>query len=174
MEIQPWFKDERPVNLTVYRDSLARCPPGREEAVFRAVADAFEDDLLECDTFPRDYFEFALDLLSDPQLYQKPGVWNFLLVLGSEKQKMLPSHYSEVASRILRSYKGYTDPDLCLAACDFIARNYPCQTAKSMLADLGSIEIEKSEELRGFVSDGLKILAFTGSAELGRWGSTDK
>jgi hypothetical protein len=141
-----------------YISSLLSAKPERCEGVFSRAADNFEDDLLEFDDFPQDYFDFVICLLSEKRFYSRPGVWNFLLVLGTEKEKLQEIHHRSLAQAITNSYPFYENEDLCLAVCDFIARNYEAKWAKELLNRLKSLEAAKVAELRGFADDGLRIL----------------
>jgi hypothetical protein len=141
-----------------YVASLLTAKPERCEGVFSRTADSFEEDLLEFDEFPQEYFDFVLSLLSEKRFYSRPGVWNFLLVLGTEKEKLQEMHYRVLAQAITDSYPLYENEDLCLAVCDFIARNYEARWAKELLNRLKDLEAAKSAELGGFADDGLKIL----------------
>jgi hypothetical protein len=153
------MNDDLHKQIAQYRASLSRCAGSQCEAVFQKIADSYEDDLLEHADFPDEYFEFALDLLSDTTFYSKPGVWNFLLVLGTEQGKLQPHHYAALAERIVANYGEYQNSDLCLAVCDFIARNYSVRDARPIFDKLAAIEAGKPAELRGFVEDGRRILA---------------
>ena len=113
---------------------------------------------LDFEGFPDDYFEFIVNLLSDSRFYSRPGVWNFLLVLGTEYHKLKSHHYEKLAEVIIEHYKNYQNEDLCLAVCDFIARNYNLSEAGLIFDRLESIEKLKSADLHGFVADGLRIM----------------
>ena len=140
-----------------FKVELLNAPEKKAESVFQKVADAFEDDLLNYDFFPVDHFEFVIDLLSDERFYKKPGVWNFLLVIGTEGHRLTSKHYEEISCAIVRNYKYYENEDLCLSVCDFIARNYEFKTAETLLLSL--VEEEKGMIEKGFAHDGLRILA---------------
>lgn len=114
--------------------------------------------MLELDGFPESYFEFVIELLSRSEFYSKPGLWNFMLVLGTERHKMLPRHYAALANTIVGNYASFLDGDLCLAVCDFIARNYTTAEAAQLFNRLLEQEKEKPQELHGFVNEGRKIL----------------
>jgi hypothetical protein len=145
--------------LREYENELDACSPEKSGPVFQRIADKYEDDLLELPGFPDAYFDFVLGLLSDKRFYSKPGVWNFLMVLSTEKHKLRSDHYQALAARIVDNYKQYADEELCLAACDFIARNYPFAFARQTLDRLATIEAEKPKKLWGFAKDGMRILA---------------
>lgn len=145
--------------LDEYRELLTQCAGRRCEGVFEKVADRYEDDLLELENFPKNYFDFVLELLSDAKFYSKPGVWNFLLVLGTEQGKLQPHHYKALAERIVDNYEQYRNTDLCVAVCDFVARNYSSLHARAIFDQLAAIEAKKTKDLHGFVEDGLRILA---------------
>jgi hypothetical protein len=145
-------------NIDAYRTELEKCTGKKCESTFQKIADQYEDDLLEVEHFPDEYFNFALELISDEKFYSKAGLWNFFLVLGTEQGKLRPQHYQELAKCIVRNYEKYLDEDLCLAACDFIARNYSTADAQNLFDQLALSENKKPEELRGFVNDGIRIL----------------
>jgi hypothetical protein len=144
--------------LQGYANAVVHATLKQSESVYQKIADSFEDDLLEFDDFPADYFNFVLALLTEGQFYSRRGLWNFLLVLSTEKQKLTPQHYDRLATAIMENYSNYLDEDLCLAVCDFIARNYPADYAKQVLDKLRSIESSKAENLKGIADEGLWIL----------------
>jgi hypothetical protein len=141
-----------------YASSLLGAKPERCEGAFSRAADSVEDDLLEFDEFPPEYFAFAVALLSEERFFMRAGVWNFLLVLSTEKEKLLEPHYRALAQAITDNYPAYKNEDLCLAVCDFIARNYEAAWARDLLNRLKQLETAKVPELRGFADDGLRIL----------------
>lgn len=145
------------MKLDEFERNILECPLEKSEAVFQKAADSYEDELLEYDDFPEPYFLFFLKLLSEQKFFDKPGLWNFLLVISTESHKLSSEHYSRIADAILNNYVFYEDEDLCLAVCDFVARNYDHNTARGILDKLREIENEKSE--KGFADDGLRILA---------------
>ena len=146
------------MTLQSYEEALLSCDSKSSESVFQKIADSYEDDLLEFDGFPSDYFDFALKLLSDDRFYVKAGVWNFLLVLGTESHKLTEQHYRKLSDCIIANYKNYDDEDLCLAVCDFIARNYSLSRASSVFNLLDEIEDKKPADMKGFVEDGRRIM----------------
>lgn len=153
---------EAPMNenpkLVEYATRILQASPERSEGAFSRAADSFEDDLLDFPDFPKDYFEFILSLLSEERFFSRPGTWNFLLVLSTEKEKLQSSHYEKLAQTMLANYAAYLDDDLCLGVCDFIARNYPEAYARQVLRGLKEIEKKKDPSLLGFSDDGLRIL----------------
>lgn len=130
----------------------------KSEGIYQKVADDFEDDLLEYDDFPPGYFEFVIKLMSDDEFYSKPGLWNFLMVLSTEKSKMKNHHYLKLAETIVDNYSKYFNADLCLASCDFIARNYSETSARKLFKQLNDIEKCKGPDHAGFVDQGIFIL----------------
>ncbi len=153
-----YMNDKLTKNLDKYRKLISMCSGKECEGVFQKVVDSYEDDLLECEEFPPSYFEFVVDQLSLKEVFTKPGLWNFLMVLSTEQGKLQPQHYGALADCFLRNYQAYEDTDLCLAVCDFVARNYSTPEARYLLGKLGEIESKKPKELQGFVSDGFIIV----------------
>ncbi len=146
------------MSLSEYENKLLNCEQTKSESVFQKVADNYEDDLLNFDKFPEEYFDFAVKLLSDQQFYSKPGVWNFLLVLGTESHRLDTHHYDRLRDTILEHFKDYDNEDLCLGVCDFVARNYNFLDAGNIFDRLKIIEDQKPESLHGFVADGRRIM----------------
>lgn len=144
--------------LSAYANRLASCSGESCEHEFQEIADLYEDDLLESETFPADYFRFLINLLSMEAFYQKAGLWHFLVILNSEQGKLEANHYDTLAECIIKNYGQYADADLCFAACDFIARNYPESEARRIFLTLAEVETSKSAPLHGIVGEGIKIL----------------
>jgi hypothetical protein len=146
------------MSLYEYKTKLLNCDHGKSESVFQEVADSYEDDLLEYDKFPDEYFDFVITLLSDRRFFSKSGVWNFLLVLGTESHRLRSSHYDRLSNTIIDHFKYYDDEDLCLGVCDFVARNYNIADASMIFNRLEAIENQKPDSLHGFVADGRRIM----------------
>jgi hypothetical protein len=144
--------------LMTYADKILHADAQRSESVCSKAADQFEDDLLEFDEFPDEYLKFVVQLLSRSNFYCKPGIWNFLLVLSTESHRLQPCHYEQLKITFLENYHHYSDQDLCLAVCDFIARNYSEGSARSQLNALAKVELEKAEALQGFAEDGMQTV----------------
>ena len=142
--------------LEEYEREILSCQKQKCESVFQRIADSYEDDLLEFNDFPEEYLSFLLRLLSEEQFFKKPGLWNFMIVIGTEYHKLSSIQYKKIADCILDNYIKYQDEDLNLAVCDFIARNYTHKKAKKLLLSLKIIEKGKVE--KGFADDGLRIL----------------
>lgn len=144
------------MTLEVYEREILSSPKKKSESVIQQLADSYEDDLLEFDDFPEEYLDFLLRLLSEEQFFKKPGLWNFMIVIGTEYHKLSSIQYKKISDCILDNYIHYHDEDLSLAVCDFIARNYEHKKAEELLLSLRKIEKVKDE--KGFADDGLRIL----------------
>lgn len=144
--------------LRGYADAVIRATSKGSESVYQEIADRFEDSLLEFDDFPAEYFDLVLALLSEERFYSRPGLWNFLMVLSTENQKLTVQHHDRLANAIVEHYSSYLDKDLCLAVCDFVARNYRPDHAHRVLSRLKEIESAKAQDLRGLADQGLWIL----------------
>jgi hypothetical protein len=145
-------------NIDQYLLKINSASDKKAESAYQKVADSFENELLEYDEFPSGYFEFIIKLMSDETFYSKPGLWNFLMVLSTEKSKMKSTHYLQLADTIIGNFYNYQDKDLCLAVCDFIARNYDEASARKLFKQLSDIEKDKGADYEGFVDQGLFIL----------------
>lgn len=146
------------MSLESYEKELLICDSlsGDSEIIFGEIADKYEDDLLEYDDFPEEYFRFLLKLLSNKIYFSKPGLWNFLSVIGTENHKLEFRHYEELSNCFIQNFICYEDKTLCLSICDFIVGNYNFDLAEKLLLRLKEIEKEKKE--KGFADDGLKNL----------------
>lgn len=137
---------------------MLRADERSSESVYSKIADSFEDDLLDFEHFPEEYFQFAEKLFSEEVFYRKPGLWNLLLALSTESHKLQQDHYERLLRTFVNFYPRYENGDLCLAVCDFVARNVPEKVARKTLNALKHCETEKPLALRGFADDGLRIL----------------
>lgn len=145
--------------LNQYLSAILNTKNDKEsEKVSQKVADDFEMELLNFTSFPSDFLEFILKLLSDKTLFTKAGIWNFLLVLSTESHILKKSDYEALLITITENFKDYENSDLCLACCDFIARNYPYDIAKNTFHFLKKVEDAKPEQLKGYVQEGIYIM----------------
>lgn len=135
---------------------LLSCSEENSEMTFELVADRYEDDLLEFDEYPKEYFQFFLDLLSENEIYSKRGLWSFFLVVGTESYKLTSEAKATISATLIDNYFLYEDKMLCLTICDFVARNYDYYEAERILLKLKSIE--QGKKLKGLADDGLHTL----------------
>jgi hypothetical protein len=145
-------------NIACYSTLLLESKPEHSESAFSRVADRFEDDLLEFDEFPPEYFAFVLTLLSDRRFYLRKGLWNFLLVLGTEMRRLSDDDCTKLTKVIEDNYPSYENEDLCLGVCDLVSRNFETKSAFDLLNRLKRLEATKPANLRGFADEGLTIL----------------
>lgn len=153
------MSEDLSVKIKVYADAILNSDPRQQEAVCSEIADRFEDDLLEYPEFPPEYFSFSIALLAERHFFSRPGVWNFLLVLGAESDRLRDVHYRTLTKTIIDHYARYDNEDLCLAVCDFIARNVEPHSATLVLEQLMQLEADKPLQLQGFASDALRTVA---------------
>lgn len=145
--------------LNDYANSIAQSPKSTSEAVCSKIADEFEDELMELEGLPPGPFRFLQRLFSDPLIYRQPGVWNFFMVLSAGRHRLTPSHFEQLAATLKENFAAYVDADLCLAACDFVARNYPHSDARKLLEELRELENQKPKGIQGIADEGLQILS---------------
>lgn len=130
----------------------------RSSALCSRLADQFEDDLLEYADFPDEHLMLFTTLLSDSRYFEKPGIWNFILAVNNARDALTGAQLEHIAEVFLANFQRYLDPDLCLAVCDFVARNIQPSRATALLRQLKLQEDEKPPEVRGIVDQGFFIL----------------
>lgn len=131
----------------------------RSEGLLNRMSEEFEDDLLNHESFPVEHFNLFSTLLSDPKYYNKPGVWNFVMAVSNARDALSESQYENIKNVFLNNFKQYLNKDLCLAVCDFVARNMDHVAADSILNRLKADERNKPAELQGYADEGLFILS---------------
>lgn len=130
----------------------------RSSSLCSRLADKFEDDLLDYGDFPEAYLNFFLELLSDKQYYDQPGIWNFVLAVNNARDALSSEQYERITNTFVANFEYYSDTDLCLAVCDFVARNLEPSKAAELLKKLKQQELKKSADLQGYVDQGFFIL----------------
>jgi hypothetical protein len=126
----------------------------RSSALCSRLADRFEDDFMEYADFPDEHLMLLMTLLSDSRYFEKPGIWNFVLALNSARDMLTSEQMERIGEVFLANFQRYLDPDLCLAVCDFVARNIQPSRGAELLR-----EDQKPPELRGIVDQGFFILS---------------
>lgn len=131
----------------------------RSSALCSRLADQFEDDLLEYADFPDEHLMLFMTLLSDSRYFEKPGIWNFVLAVNNARDALTSEQLERVGEVFVANFQRYLDPDLCLAVCDFVARNIQPSRAAELLQELKLREAAKPLEAQGIVDQGLFILS---------------
>lgn len=146
------------MNLSEALHHIAQSDPKKSSSLCSRLADQFEDDLLDFADFPSDHFDFIKDLFSDPKYFNKPGIWNFVLAINNTKDALKHEQLHLIEEVFLNNYEFYLDADLCLAICDFIARNVKQPHAHKLLQQLKETESKKPLNLQGYANEGFFIL----------------
>lgn len=144
--------------LAEFRERISSSDVSRVSGLCSRLADEFEDELLNHKDFPDAYLEFFLTLLSEKDLFHRPGVWNFLLAVNNAKDALTEDQYERIADVFSKNYRHYSDSDLSLATCDFIARNFAPKRAVELLRFLKEEEQHKQISLRRYADEGLLIV----------------
>lgn len=131
----------------------------RSAALCSRLADQFEDDLLEYADFPDEHLMLFATLLSDNRYFEKPGIWNFIMAVNNARDALTSEQLERIGEIFLANFQRYLDPDLCLAVCDFVARNIQPPKAAELLQQLKQREDGKPPELQGIVDQGFFILS---------------
>lgn len=142
--------------MNMISEYFERVSNAQKESEVKKVANEFSDDILEYESFPEDYSELLIQILSSNECISKKGAFHFLVLIGADTDIMTPKQLDSIATTIVSNYINYEDDMLCLTSCDFIARYYPYSSAKSYLSKLKEIESSKSQ--KGFADDGIRIL----------------
>lgn len=137
---------------------IERAERKRSEALCSRLADQFEDDLLEYADFPDEHLMLFATLLSDSRYFEKPGLWNFVMAVNNARDALTSEQLERIGEVFLANFQRYLDPDLCLAVCDFVARNIEPAKATELLHQLKQQEDGKPPELQGIVDQGFFIL----------------
>ena len=130
----------------------------RSSALCSRLADQFEDDLLEYADFPSDYLMFFATLLSERRYFEKPGIWNFILAVNNARDALTTPQLEGICDVFISNFQDYLDADLCLAVCDFVARNIKSSKATKILQNLKQQESANPTEVQGIVDQGFFIL----------------
>ncbi|HWT18485.1 MAG TPA: hypothetical protein VN280_06185 [Variovorax sp.] len=138
---------------------VARAESKRSAALCSRLADQFEDDLLEYADFPDEHLMLFMTLLSDRRYFERPGIWNFVLAVNNARDALTKEQLERIGEAFVANFQNYLDPDLCLAVCDFVARNIQPSRAAELLKELKLREAVKPSDVQGIVDQGFFILS---------------
>lgn len=144
--------------IQIWLQEIHSAKANRSSSVCSRICDELSDALLNYDFFPDDLFDFVLILLSSRDYSEKPGIWNFILVVNNARDELSLDQKKRFLDTVVRGYGDYADGDLCFAICDYIARNLPSHEARSILLSLKEKEFEKDEKIRGCADQGIFIV----------------
>ncbi|WP_174935630.1 hypothetical protein [Burkholderia lata] len=78
---------------------------------------------------PSDIFSLYLEVLSDPLVFSKNGIDNFISGIYNEFEKLTSNQEIALLESVINNSKEYNDEKLRFAVGDIIARKYPIQVA---------------------------------------------
>jgi hypothetical protein len=105
-------------------------------AVLRDLVDAFSEGLLLQKTLSADYFEFAVETLSDPELRNTEGIESFLFELHWSLDLLSELQKADLLKILIENYPNYEGETLCFVVGDFVARAYQPEAALNAVDDL--------------------------------------
>ncbi len=105
-------------------------------AVLRDLVDAFSEGLLLQKTLSADYFEFAVETLSDPELRNTESIESFLFELHWSLDLLSQSQKADLLKILIENYPNYEGETLCFVVGDFVARSYEGETALDAIDEL--------------------------------------
>lgn len=111
------------------------------------LVDAFGQDLMMQKSLPADYFEFAVETLSDPDLYNKEGVEAFLLELCLSSRLLSESQKTDLLKILIENYANYEGETLCFVVGDFVGRAYEAEVALKAVDDMSVRVHSKSQKV---------------------------
>lgn len=147
------------LNLSNVLMQIESAESKRSSALCSRLADQFEDDLLEYPDFPDEHFMLFMALLSDRRYFDKPGIWNFILAVNNARDVLTKEQLNNIIGTFRANFQSYLDSDLCLAVCDFVARNIQPSRAAELLQEFKQLEAAKPPELQGIADQGFFILS---------------
>ncbi|VWD21355.1 hypothetical protein BLA17378_06631 [Burkholderia aenigmatica] len=92
---------------------------------------AFELEYLSllASPLPTDIFSLYLEVLSDPLIFSKNGIDNFIFGIYNEFDKLTPDQEITLLESMVNNSKEYNDEKLRFSVGDMIARKYPIKVA---------------------------------------------
>jgi hypothetical protein len=124
------------LSVSSIRSALKSLPSVAAEEVVKAQASAFEDDLLGLATFPDEYVDLFLEIMSTEHLFNRKGAWHFVVKVYTDREKLSGGQLANIAEAMTANFSRFTEDKLCLTVCDFIARACPPTKALDLLDQL--------------------------------------
>ncbi|MEN5240357.1 MULTISPECIES: hypothetical protein [Pseudomonas] len=111
-----------------------------------AEAKKFDDLISHYETIPDACFSLWLDIFSDPELYNKPGIHIFVLNLQVCMYAISESQKESALHAIMANYANYSNLETCWHVGDLVARCYETEIAFDFFESLFSISTEQGRE----------------------------
>ena len=130
-------------------------------SVIREQASHYVDFILEAENLsegkgiPKPSFDLLIEILSVKELYEKPGVEDFMLGMAAGTNWLSISQKNMMYDAMLSNYGGYIREDFCWTICDFVARQFSFEKAFTFFKEV--IDFATEDGKRG-VYLGLDIL----------------
>ncbi|MDF9617967.1 hypothetical protein P5705_09960 [Pseudomonas entomophila] len=114
--------------ISIKSELLKISNKGGAKKIF-AEAKKFDDLISNFENIPDAYFGLWLDILSDPELYNKQGMHVFVMNLQICMHALSEDQKEGALHAILSHYSNYNNLDTCWHVGDLIARCYKMQKA---------------------------------------------
>lgn len=128
----------------------------REQASLYMESILETEDLSSASGIPKPVFDLLIEILSVKELYEKPGIEDFMLGMATDTDWLSVNQKDMMYAAMLSNYEGYINQVFCWTICDFIARQFSFDKALSFFKEVIGTATEDGK--RG-VYLGLDILA---------------
>ena len=107
---------------------------------------------------PKDIFSLYLEVLSDPLVFSKNGIDNFISAIYNEFEKLTSDQESTLLEFIINNSKEYNNEKLRFPVGDMIARKYPVQVALDVFRRMWFSGEKHSQTIAQFGVDVLSLV----------------
>uniref|UniRef100_UPI00333F83AA hypothetical protein n=1 Tax=Castellaniella defragrans TaxID=75697 RepID=UPI00333F83AA len=102
-------------------------------------------------------FSLYMEIFSDPEIFSRRGVENFIHWLYSDFEKLTAEQKTVLLETLISHSKGYADQNLGFAVGDMIARQYSLRVALTAFRRMWSSGDEHSRFIAQFGADVLSL-----------------
>ena len=121
----------------------------------------WEEELLNFETFPEEYFEFVQNGFSNESFLKSADAWRILHFL--EAENLTPNQNRRLSSLLVTNFLGYDDYMLCDMACDFVARKCHPKESLEFLTKISRFDLDDVH--RAALLSGLTMLRSRSEAD---------
>jgi hypothetical protein len=132
--------------IEIRKTILSAANGKRRKGMFEA-ARKLEYLSLQFEILPEEIFLIYLDVLSDPEICQTPGVDEFVSGLFNDFDKLSNDKKTRLCSLFLNNADIFFLPMLRLSISDLIARKYPVEMAVNIFSELWVYASDYSREM---------------------------
>lgn len=110
--------------MNIFLNKIKKAIESDDQKSMEKIALDFEEELLDKEIFPQNYFDFLIELFSDEKFCSASGADEFVWIFFNEYEKLNNEQSNVLFKQLTTDFTRFKNKQLLMSIVDFIVRKY--------------------------------------------------